>query len=457
MPKPKPVNEQVVEDYQKKIMKAEGNDRIRLMLEAMYFETITGSTGFYDSVNDSIVNYFIPNDKNGNLRGNVTREKLKELTKFIDEEVLLPFQEFREKNPNHSDQWYEEHFADTKAGMYMAFFRTLTTPISFVVSDYKLQFFGEENQDRFGRKRQPGDTVLSTLLAEASKERRDQMPPEKVAKLEQAEATLRHGTSAMSVRTIQKEVSTTDMTDDMAGWTNVEMETAEAYQTRQRMLEAAESEHKLTEQELVECQIRYYKNIDFSFIKDDVLQKSMKELHQDPKTFDEMEGKISKEFYGKNKALFEKLDNFSEKLEKADHTFWINSGTYNDVKKGVKNLRKALVGGEVPENRAALKKAYQDLADFCDAYERKNPGVRKQTTGNKRKEIIAELKQFLEEKQPKLEKKQAPVNRERVPFTELKVAQDKEQNKPSRKNSVFAPKVQASEKTNKVEGPKLGH
>ncbi len=458
MPKPKQksIQEQVVQDYQNRIMKAEGNDRIRLMLESIYFDGVTNNMKPYDAVKASVLKYFTPEDEGGMLLGAITRERLKEVTKFMDEEVYLPFQDFRENNPNHSDEWYKEQFTKTKAGMYMDLFEALMSPISFSVSDYKNAFFGKENEDIFGRKRQPGDTVLSTLLAEASKERREQMPAEKVGRLELAEASLRHGTSAMYVKPIKREVITTDLTGDMDGWTDVKLETSEDYRNRQKKLEEAEPKYKQTDQDINELSISRYKNLDFNFIKDDALKKSMQELHQDEKTFAKMNGVISKELYEQNKALFEKLDNFSEKLEKADHLLWINSGAYNDVKKGVQDLRKVLIGGETPENKKAVEDAYKKLSDFCDVYQSKNPGVRKQKTGNQRKEIIADLKQFIEDRTRQPEKKET-IQRSGSfsSYSELKKEQDKEQNKPIQRSNSFISKVNTSEKLKNAEGPRL--
>lgn len=401
MPGPKPLHEQIKEDYKKKMEKAEGNEKIRFLFECAYLGKTSGNIGEYADLESEAVDYFTPMDDEGFLKGGLARRRIAEAAKFMDEEVFLPFQEFREKNPNHSDEWYKEHFTETKAGAYLDMFTDVMTTVSLILSDYKKPYFGDENKDMFGRKREPDESVLTTLLVEENRKRRDRMSPEKVGRLEQAEAILRHGDSARYIKGIQKEVVTSDLTGEFQDWVNTDLETTEAYHDRQKKLKEAEPKYNLDKM-ADEIQVRHFKEFDYSFLKDDAMKKSLNELHQDAETYDQMNGRVSVENYEKNKALFEKLDDFSNQLKKADHSFWINSGKYNDVKNSLKKLRETLVNGVTPENGKAVRKAYQELSDCCDAYEKKNPGVRKQKTGRQRKQIVFDLRDFVEQQMGKL-------------------------------------------------------
>ena len=459
MPKPKQksIQEQVVEDYKNKIEKAKGNDKIRLLIEGQYLDKITYGTGAYDEISQTITDYFLPTDDKGKLIGHLTRERLWDLAKFIDEEIFLPLVEFREKNPNHSDEWYSDHFMETKNGAYYDLAKRIFVPIGMPLGDYGLSFFGRENKDIYGRKREEGESTLSIILAEGYKMHRDELPPDQAGKLARAELTFMHGEAAMLVKPIQREVTESELTGEFEGWVKADLETRESVIEKQKALKKAEPKYDLRETGDA-LWIQFFKGLDYSFIKDDAMKKSISELHQDVETYKNLGGHVSKELYEKNKTLFEKLDNFSEKLEKADHLFWINSGAYNDVKKGVQDLRKVLIDGETPENKKAVEDAYKKLSDFCDVYQSKNPGVRKQKTGNQRKEIIADLKQFIQDQNGQPEKKNSLKRSESVSlvsFSELKEAQDKEQNKTTRRNSVSLYKGQASEKGKKVEGPSL--
>lgn len=165
----------------------------------------------------------------------------------------------------------------------------------------------------------------------------------------------------------------------------------------------------------------------------------------------------------KNEKLFQQLDSFGERLEKADHSYWINSGSYKNVKKGVQNLRKILIKGETSENRDDFLKAYEELIDLCDTYERKRPGTRKQKTGNQRKAIVADLKKFAEQQIHQLTMNSIPKRSssfsELSSYSELKTEQDNEREsianskiKINRRNSTVLYKGQAAEQ--KKEGPR---
>ena len=302
--------------------------------------------------------------------------------------------------------------------------------------------------DIYGKKWDPASSVLSILIYEANTESRRKMPPEKVGILERAEQGLLQGGDESQIKAISKKVMTQDMTGDFDGWVEVGLETDEAYKDRQKTLRKSDPKYDLHKSSPA-AWIRFYNGIDFSFIKDDAIKKSMVELHHDARSYDK-EGWVLKKDYEKNEKLFQQLDSFGEKLKKADHSYWINSGSYNDVKKGVQNLRKILVKGETPKNRDSFLKAYEELVDLCDTYERKHPGTRLQETGNQRKSIIADLKEFANQQIHQLTINSIP--KRRSSYSKLKTDQDKEREgianseiKTKRRNSTVLYKGQAKE------------
>ncbi len=451
------IQKQVIEDYQKKIMKAKGNERIRTLLESYYFTQAAYDLPAYQDVLDNAVNYFLPRDKKGRLMVYGVRDKIAELSNYIDDEILPAFDEYRKKNPRHSDEWYKNSFPDTKAGSYQQLALNLMYFINMELSNYRTAFFGTENMDKYGKKWDPTSTTVGILIYEANKERRQKMSPEKAGILERAELGLEQGVGEKKkIKAISKEVITKNMTGDLDEWEEVDLETDEAYKARQTDFGQKEPKYD-SKQSAPATWIQFYKGIDFSFIKDDAMKKSMNELHHDVKLFNRNRFHVLKADYEKNEKLFQQLDSFGEKLKKADHSYWINSGSYNDVKKGVQNLRKILVKGETPENRDDFLKAYKEIIDLCDTYERKNPGIRRQKTGNQRKSIIADLKEFAKQQISQLTinkfaEPQVEQLKERSSYSELKTKQVKEREsianseiKTKRRNSTVLYKGQAKE------------
>ncbi len=457
MPRPNTVQKQVIDDYQKKIMKAKGNERIRLILESMYLDKLTNRLGnAYDDIYRNAENYFLPRDKKERFMTYGIRERLAELSKFTDDVILPAFDEYRKKNPGRSNEWYKDNFTNTKEGAYHQFVLNLKLNIGLALSRSRTAFLGTEGVDMHGKKRGEDSSLISILVNEANVENRKNMPPEKVGILEQAEQALAQGSEANHIKAVSKEVITKNMTEEgLDEWEVVDLETDQSYKDRQKALRKKDPEYNPRELS-PDAWIQFYKGLDFSFIKDEALKKSMNELHHDAKTYDKA-GQILKEDYEKNEALFQQLNSFEKKLEKADHSYWINSGSYDDVKKGVQNLRKILIKGETPENRDTFLKAYNELIDICDTYERKHPGIRTQKTGNQRKAIVADLKEFVKQQINQLAINSfstidnIPIRRSSS-FFELKTEQDMERksianskSKTNRRNSTVLYKGQAAE------------
>ncbi len=519
MPGPKSNYEKIKEDYEKKIMRAKGNERIRMLFQCDFFSAMVENVPEYQDLSNIVTDYFIP-IKDGKFQADLCRERIGELSKFVDDEILLPLNTFCEKNPGHTRDWYKDNFSTSSpTGIYETIYNRLNVTLGFRLDEYHKELFGRRKTDQFGRSLE-GKKGFMALIFEQKKAMRSHRSPKELEELERADE--RYSLDPSKVSNIAKlDAVGTDLSGELEGWVDVEREKRSEYLKRQQQkekqmeitklsdefdgfeevhyesdndykarLKAADrayreelarrhpeadvnsEQYKKLEEEAQEkdkkhdensfmqyqAELRLFKQLDFSLDQDDALKKSVNEVCLDYRNNVLYAGVVSKKHYKENAELFQTINEFSQKLKDADHSFWINSGKYRDVKKNLQKLREILVQGDVPANRQSIQDAYKKLADSCDAYQRKNPGQRKDPVGNQRKAIVADLRDFCDQQlQNHISKKQQgekveqtglQIEKQLIPFSEL--------SRSSQQKNYVKPVNKGKESTKTVEHLKSG-
>lgn len=493
MPGPESNYDKIKEYYEKKIMQAKGNERIRMLFQCVFFATMVEKVPEYDGLTDIALDYFIPK-KDGKFQPDLCRKRMGELSRFIDDEIMLPFNKFYEENPGHTSGWYKDNFStNTPKGIYEMIYNRIVFSLDRQMYEYHRKLFGKKETDQFGRSLE-GKKGYMALMYEQKKAMRSHRSPKELEELEKADERFSYAEGMVSNRDKldavgtdlsgefegwvdverenrseylkrqqqkEKQVKTTDLHGEFDGWEDVDYESDKEYKARLKNNDKAYQEElvrrhpeadvnseffkkleKKAEKNKVanfsedsfmqyQAEFRYFKQLDFNFVQDDALKKSINEVYLDFESNVLHSDAVYKKHYEENQELFRTIDEFSQNLKDADHSYWINSGKYRDVKKNLQNLRKILVQGDVPANRQAIQDAYQKLSDSCYAYQIKNPGLRKDPVGNKRKEIIFGLSDFCDKQLQKynpekqqdekieLEEEKQPVKKELVPFAKL--------------------------------------
>lgn len=107
--------EAVYRDFKKQYNTKKGNERIKLILDYTFFNTVEQLS--YVAEYDLMSDFLRPVGEDGKLDQEESRKRMREMAAFMHEEIYKPFIEYVKQNPNHSDEWYQEHFPmDTDAG-----------------------------------------------------------------------------------------------------------------------------------------------------------------------------------------------------------------------------------------------------------------------------------------------------------------------------------------------------
>lgn len=108
---------EVYRDFKKQYKTKKGKDRIKLILDYTYFSAVEefGHVAEYDLMDE----FLKPVGKDGKVDQEESKKRMSEVISFLHEEIYKPFLEYVKQNPNHSDNWYQDHFPlDTDAGKY---------------------------------------------------------------------------------------------------------------------------------------------------------------------------------------------------------------------------------------------------------------------------------------------------------------------------------------------------
>ncbi len=111
------LKKQVFEDYKKQLQNKEGDERIKHILDYAAFNMVEGLgvISEYGLLNE----FLTPIGEKWEIDLEEGRKRMREVAAFLHNKIDKPFMEYARKNPNHSDEWYQEHFiAETDAGKY---------------------------------------------------------------------------------------------------------------------------------------------------------------------------------------------------------------------------------------------------------------------------------------------------------------------------------------------------
>ena len=111
------LKKQVFEDYKQQLQNKEGHARVKHVLNYAVFNMVEGLGEIpeYDLMQD----FLTPIGPDAKIDFDEARKRMRDVAAFLHEEINKPFVEYARKHPNHSDDWYQEHFiAETDAGKY---------------------------------------------------------------------------------------------------------------------------------------------------------------------------------------------------------------------------------------------------------------------------------------------------------------------------------------------------
>ena len=116
------LKKQVFEDYKQQLQNKEGHARVKHVLNYAVFNMVEGLGEIpeYDLMQD----FLTPIGPDAKIDFDEARKRMRDVAAFLHEEINKPFVEYARKHPNHSDDWYQEHFiAETDAGKYWRLMR----------------------------------------------------------------------------------------------------------------------------------------------------------------------------------------------------------------------------------------------------------------------------------------------------------------------------------------------
>ena len=315
-----------------------------------------------------LTDYMAPRDENGVLDKALFEQRLKEIEKSQVERVYRPMAQFMaEKGDQHSDNWlYEQFNFNTKYG---ALRQNVANLFATVFGD------DPEVSESITRAYQVGDSY--GLVRNKWEE----------TKLE----VLRESGDWDWFKPALYLVGNPEMIYDGK---------SEEYKNEKKAKRA--QEHFLSKAELKESASKLSQEItsgiDLSFLDDEqewYVRMGIREAHdQEPSGWMESPEYESTRSYQK---VYDSISQLSEELEDAAGMRLTDSSAFNAVRDRVAGVRKLLKRGDTPENRQALGDALRSLERESQAYQDKNPGVRRTRRGNERKRIIDDLQKMARE------------------------------------------------------------
>lgn len=315
-----------------------------------------------------LTDYMVPRDKHGVLDKALFESRLKEIEKSKIERIYRPMAQFvAEKGDLYSDNWlYEQFNYNSKYGA-----------LQQTIGNLFVSVFGNDPEvgESICKAYQVGDAFQ--MINQKWSETRDEVLKE-TGNWEWFEP-------AMFLAGSQEKI--------------YEKKTDE-YKNEKKARRA--QEHFLSKAELSEraAQLSHEitAEVDLSFLDDaqewDV-RKGIRYTHdQEPSGWmEEKDAESARSF----QKVYDAVDQLSEELEDAAGLRLTDSSAFNAVRDWVAGIRKLLKRGDTPENRQVLGEALRLLEQEGEAYQNKNPGVRRTKRGNERKRIIGALQEMARE------------------------------------------------------------
>ena len=315
-----------------------------------------------------LTDYMVPRDEKGVLNKPLFEQRLKEIEKSQVDRIYRPMAQFMaEKGDQHSDNWlYEQFNFNTKYGA-----------LRQSVANLFANVFGDDPEI--------GESITSAYQV---------------------------GDSYGLVRNKWGEIRN-EVLRETGNWEWFEPALylagnperiydgkSDEYKNEKKARRA--QEHFLSRSEARECASKVSQEltsgIDLSFLDNDqewyVRMGVRKTQEQEPSGWME-----SKEYESARsfRNVYDSIAQLSVDLEDVAGMRLTDSSAFNAVRDRVAEIKQMLKKGDTPENRKALGEALHSLEQESQAYQDKNPGVRRTRRGNERKQIISDLQRMARE------------------------------------------------------------
>lgn len=302
-----------------------------------------------------LTDYMAPRDENGVLNKELFEQRLKEIERSQVERVYRPMAQFvAEKGELYSDNWlYEQFNYNTKYGALRKNIEGLFIAV-------------------FGSDPEVSESITHAYQVGDS----NNLIKDKLEKI-RIEVLRESGNWNWFERALFLMGNPEDIYEGKS----------EEY-TREKKAKRAQ-EHFLSKAEKSECASKMSheisSGIDLSFLDDDqewYVRMGIRETHdQQPSGWMESQEYESARSYQK---VYDSIAQLSIELEDAAGMRLTDSSAFNAVRDRVAEIRKLLKKGDTPENRQALAESLNSLDRESQAYQDKNPGVRRTKRGNER-------------------------------------------------------------------------
>lgn len=340
------------------------------------------------------------------------------IARFYRDQVEPAWQDFINKNPGHSDDWYADRMESTSTIGYSSM--SLTN----MISSLPTQISDETKQDFEETFQLDSTLTIDNCFAALLKKKRAELRSEQDYNTQKDRAMLQSMRDNDSREIYEFKINKKNgQWNSEKEWIHVNEDDPgyKKYLEDQKKLKKTEAE--LTKREGDVASFTFFKKVDFSYLTDEALKKSIADkLGNGFYHFQKNKGHISKKEYEDNKKLFHDLDQLQSSIRSAKPWFhWLRkTRRYDAVKQSVKELRKVLQNGDTAKNRDALRLAYQNVENACNIYQGKHP--------QKNKALIAQLKNFQQENMERFENRARMIVEQKPAIEAAQAALEAEKN-----------------------------